>query len=50
MAWMRAIVSEIVTVPGSRQNREGLLMDREESVRGIKGSRKNRNFLTEATE
>lgn len=50
MAWMRAIVSEIVTVPGSRQNREGLLMDREESVRDIKGTRKNRNFLTEATE
>lgn len=50
MVWMRAIISEIVTVSGSRQNQEGLLMDREENVRGIKVSRKDRNILTEATE
>ena len=46
---MREAVSVIVTAPGSRQTREGLLMKREKSVSVRKRIKKEYNFLTEAT-
>lgn len=32
MAWMRAVLLEIVTVPGFRENQEGKLTDRRRRV------------------